>query len=200
MNPVWPLSPQKDASYYLLHMTPHGKSRAVYIALLQQPPDCLMLVFFSVMNTLSKGWHLRLSMLEINDRSAVITFKHLLLLSMSYEYFTTIPQQYTDPLEPVYSSIYWREHGAEIQKRAQFTGSRTLFTSNANINFFLNSFEWSGFECCTYELKNFSQKMLILICKHLSCIYILSHFLAYWGTWVTKFFLNNRLRDKNMFY
>ena len=55
MNPVWPLSPQKDASYYLLHMTPHGKSRAVYIALLQQPPDCLMLVFFSVMNTLSKG-------------------------------------------------------------------------------------------------------------------------------------------------
>ena len=78
MNPVWPLSPQKDASYYLLHMTPHGKSRAVYIALLQQPPDCLMLVFFSVMNTLSKGWHLRLSMLEINDRSAVITFKHLL--------------------------------------------------------------------------------------------------------------------------
>ena len=46
MNTVWPLSPQKDASYYLLHMTPHGKSRAVYIALLQQPPDCLMLVFF----------------------------------------------------------------------------------------------------------------------------------------------------------
>ena len=77
MNPVWPLSPQKDASYYLLHMTPHGKSRAVYIALLQQPPDCLMLVFFSVMNTLSKGWHLRLSMLEINDRSAVINSTHL---------------------------------------------------------------------------------------------------------------------------
>ena len=126
-----------------------------------------------------------------------------LLLSMSYEYFTTIPQQYTDPLEPVYSSIYWREHGAEIQKRAQFTGSRTLFTSNANINFFLNSFEWSGFEGCTNELKNFSQKMLILICKHLSCIYILSHFFFIFsllGTWVTKFFLYNRLRNKNMFY
>ena len=92
---------------------------------------------------------------------------------MSYEYFTTIPQQYTDPLEPVYSSIYWREHGAEIQKRAQFTGSRTLFTSNANINFFLNSFEWSGFECCTYELKNFSQKMLIFIT-------LFFPFLAYW--------------------
>ena len=112
MNPVWPLSPQKDASYYLLHMTPHGKSRAVYIALLQQPwlsHAC----FFSVMNTLSKGWHLRLSMLEINDRSAVITFKHLLLLSMSYEYFTTIPQQYTDPLEPVYT----REQWGEIRKK-----------------------------------------------------------------------------------
>ena len=71
------------------------------------------LFFFSVMNTLSKGWHLRLSMLEINDRSAVITFKHLLLLSMSYEYFTTIPQQYTDPLEPVYT----REQWGEIRKK-----------------------------------------------------------------------------------
>ena len=117
MNPVWPLSPQKDASYYLLHMTPHGKSRAVYIALLQQPPDCLMLVFFSVMNTLSKGWHLRLSMLEINDRSAVITFKHLLSsclcrMSILQQYHNNIPTLWSQ-----YIVVYTRENlGLKLKK------------------------------------------------------------------------------------
>ena len=117
MNPVWPLSPQKDASYYLLHMTPHGKSRAVYIALLQQPPDCLMLVFFSVMNTLSKGWHLRLSMLEINDRSAVITFKHLLSsclcrMSILQQYHNNIPTLWSQ-----YIVVYTRENmGLKFKK------------------------------------------------------------------------------------
>ena len=177
MNPVWPLSPQKDASYYLLHMTPHGKSRAVYIALLQQPPDCLMLVFFSVMNTLSKGWHLRLSMLEINDRSAVITFKHLLSsclcrMSILQQYHNNIPTLWSQ-----YIVVYTRENmGLKFKKERNLQEVAHYSPQMLISIFFLNSFEWSGFECCTYELKNFSQKMLILICKHLSCIYILSHF------------------------
>ena len=116
MNPVWPLSPQKDASYYLLHMTPHGKSRAVYIALLQQPwlsHAC----FFSVMNTLSKGWHPRLSMLEINDRSAVITFKHLLSsclcrMSILQQYHNNIPTLWSQ-----YIVVYTRENmGLKFKK------------------------------------------------------------------------------------
>ena len=113
MNPVWPLSPQKDASYYLLHMTPHGKSRAVYIALLQQPWLSHACFFFSheyvVQGVTSQA-------LDVGNKWPLSCY-HLqtspLLLSMSYEYFTTIPQQYTDPLEPVYT----REQWGEIRKK-----------------------------------------------------------------------------------
>ena len=69
---------------------------------------------------------------------AVITSKHLVrLLSMSYEYFTTIPQQYTDPLEPQEES---QNFSFIIKLKIQYIHSVEILQFSCHCDFTWNQF------------------------------------------------------------